>query len=340
MTEQFVLGIDTSNYKTSAAIVCGKKTVIDLRRFLKVKEGQRGLRQSEALFQHVQNLPEILGELRSRFDGTISAVSCSTRPRSVEGSYMPCFTAGMSQALSIGAAMNIPVVGFSHQEGHIEAAISSCGRPEGDFLGCHFSGGTCEVLKIKQKQYETVHPEGFGKLTGETVFYDTEIIGGSRDISYGQVLDRAGVEMGLMFPCGQELDEMALSANDCTSVLTRIKTEDGYIHLSGFDTQIRKELSACAAANRSPDALIREAFEKISESVIRMLRQNAEKVELDEIVLSGGVAASRFIKERVSGALMKEGITVRFAEPELSSDNAVGTALLGSRYIWDRNQSE
>lgn len=77
----YILGIDTSNYKTSIAVIDHKKHIIcDLRRFLTVKQGERGLRQSDALFQHIQNLPELMEEMRRMFDGRIDAVACSFRP--------------------------------------------------------------------------------------------------------------------------------------------------------------------------------------------------------------------------------------------------------------------
>ena len=336
MTEKCVLGIDTSNYKTSAAIVRGEETLVDLRRFLRVKEGERGLRQSEALFQHVQNLPELFSELRKQFDGSIDAVAYSTRPRPLEGSYMPCFTAGMSQALSIASALDVPAVGFSHQEGHVEAAVASCGsRPDGDFAACHFSGGTCEVLRIRQREHTPVRDAAYVSLNGEQVFYDIEITGGTKDISYGQVLDRAGVAMGLPFPCGQALDEMALSAPCSTDVLTRIKVDRAAVHLSGFDTQIRNRLTENISSGIQADGLIREAFEKISDSIIRMILQNAEATGLDSIYLSGGVASSRFIRNAITDKLLSSGISVYCADPSLSSANAVGTALLGKRFLWD-----
>ena len=335
MAERYVLGLDTSNYKTSAAIVCGDRIVADLRKFLTVKEGQRGLRQSEALFQHVQNLPELLGQLRDTFDSRIDAVAYSTRPRAVEGSYMPCFTAGQSCARSIGSAMDVPVVGFSHQEGHVEAVLSAFAeRPKGDFAACHFSGGTCELLKITQKEHNAEVVTSFEDFCGEHSFYEIEITGGTKDISYGQVLDRAGVAMGLPFPCGEALDEMAQSAGHSTDVLTGIKVEDATLNLSGFDTQIRNQLNRLQETGDDAGPLIRETFEKISESMIRMILQGAEKTETDCIYMSGGVSSSRFIRNDITDKLQKKGIRAFFAGGELSSDNAVGTALLGERYLW------
>ena len=330
-----ILGLDTSNYKTSLAVICGDETIADLRQFLKVREGERGLRQSEALFQHVQNLPELFMQLRNDYGGSIDGVAYSTRPRAVKGSYMPCFTAGASQAVAIASALDVPVVGFSHQEGHLEASFASCGaHPDGEFLACHFSGGTCEVLKVRQKDRKPYLADAFCRCDGEQAFYDIEIIGGTRDISYGQVLDRAGVMLGLPFPCGQALDEMALSAEDCTNMLTGIRAKEGYVHLSGFDTQLRNRISDAKAGKLETEQLVREAFVRISDSIVKMLRQSAEQTNNTAIYMSGGVSSSRFLRQHITKQLRQDGIDVFFASAELSSDNAVGTALLGRRYLW------
>lgn len=330
-----ILGLDTSNYKTSAAVVRGDEIAADLRRFLKVKQGQRGLRQSEALFQHVQNLPELFEELRSSFAGKIDGVAFSTRPRAVDGSYMPCFTAGVSQAVSIASALDVPAVGFSHQEGHIEAALASCRkRPEGDFLACHFSGGTCEVLKVRQKEHTPSFADSFCRIDGERAFYEIEIIGGTKDISYGQVLDRAGVAMGLEFPCGQALDETAVSAERCTNVLTGIRVMDGQVNLSGFDTQLRNRIADAKAGKLETQDLIREAFVRISDSIAKMLRQCAKASGSEDIYMSGGVSSSRFLRDAIAEKLDTDGIRVHFASAEMSSDNAAGTAFLGRRFLW------
>ena len=102
----YILGIDTSNYKTSIAVIDHKKHIIcDLRRFLTVKQGERGLRQSDALFQHIQNLPELMEEMRRMFDGRIDADACSFRPRPEAGSYMPVFLAGSGFAKAAGIVL-------------------------------------------------------------------------------------------------------------------------------------------------------------------------------------------------------------------------------------------
>lgn len=323
MNNRYILGIDTSNYKSSVAVIDSEKNIIcDIRRFLTVKQGERGLRQSDALFQHVKNLPELFEELRETFSGQIDAVAYSSKPRPVEGSYMPVFLAGESFARTLAAMLSIPVLPFSHQEGHIEAvkAYSSFADEE-RFMACHFSGGTSELLEV--------HAKGAG--------YDIEIIGGSLDIAFGQVIDRAGVAMGMAFPSGQEMDDIALNTEVSSKLLTPIKVKDAWLNLSGIDTQMKKALEQSAFwtdSETSRDGLIKELFEKIADSMIKMVLQGAEKTGSDKIIMAGGVSSSRFIRDRISDKLKKSGIHAEFDTGSLSQDNAVGTALLGGKSLW------
>jgi len=322
MNKKYILGIDTSNYKTSVAVIDPEKNIIcDLRRFLTVKQGERGLRQSDALFQHVKNLPELMEELRQHFDGSFDAVAYSSKPRPVEGSYMPVFLAGESFGRTLASALGIPVLAFSHQEGHIEAvkAYSSFSDEE-RFMACHFSGGTSELLDV--------HAKGAG--------YDIEIIGGSKDIAFGQVIDRAGVAMGMAFPSGQEMDDIALKTDKPSKILTPIKVRDAWLNLSGIDTQMKKALeeSDLCIKKESRDGLIRELFEKIADSMIKMVVQGAEKTGSDKIIMAGGVSSSRFIRNRIADKLESAGIHAEFDTGSLSQDNAVGTALLGGKSLW------
>ena len=190
-----VLALDTSNYTTSAAVFDGR-TGCNRSKLLEVRPGELGLRQSEALFQHVRELPGLLEQLEGQglLDG-ITAVGASTRPREVEGSYMPCFLAGSSQGRSLAHTLGVPFFAHSHQQGHLAAAAWSAGRLDlldGPFLAWHLSGGTTELLRVE--------PQGYS-VKGE-------IIGGTTDISAGQLIDRTGVLLGLDFPAGKALDAL------------------------------------------------------------------------------------------------------------------------------------
>ncbi len=319
MSKRYILGIDTSNYKTSIAVIDNDQSVVcDLRRFLQVKQGEKGLRQSDALFQHVKNMPEMMEELRNRFDGDPDAIAFSSKPRPVEGSYMPVFLAGESYARSLGAALCIPVVAFSHQEGHIEAVKAySKLKNEERFMACHFSGGTTELLEVSN--------DGCG--------YSIKIVGGSKDIALGQVLDRAGVLMGMEFPAGEQLDKIALETTLPSSLLTAIKVKDGWLNLSGIDTQTKRALED-DRYKKDHNSIVLELFKKLSSAVSAMIIQGAEKTGINKVMMAGGVSSSVFIRGEITEKLNDAGIDICFDDNGLSQDNAVGTALLGGKAIW------
>ncbi len=308
MKETFFLGIDTSNYTTSVAVASDGKIIVNLKAPLPVKEGECGLRQSDALFAHIKNLPALFGALREVLSGASPvAVGVSEKPRNREGSYMPCFLGGVSSAEAIGAALGVPVFRFSHQCGHLRAAVYSSGaehllgKPFGAF---HVSGGTTEML------YVTPKDNGFS----------AEIVGGTRDLNAGQLVDRIGVMLGLRFPAGPALEALA-DQNQKPVPFRKVKTEGGFIHLSGVENMARKLFE------ESGDGALTAAFllEYLSESMTCMSLALREKYGASlPIVYAGGVMSNARIRERVT----KKIKDAYFAAPAFSSDNAAGIALL------------
>ena len=339
MKNKYVLGIDTSNYKTSLAVTDQQQNVIcDLRDFLKVKQGERGLRQSDALFQHIRNLPVLMEQLMESGPYDFAAVSYSSRPRPAEGSYMPVFLAGEGYARTLAAALDIPAFAFSHQEGHIEAIKAfSAYRQEQEILACHFSGGTSELLHVKAKECG----------------YDIDIVGGSKDIAFGQVIDRAGVALGMGFPAGEEMDRLAAASDAASRQLTPVKVRDAWLNLSGIDTQMKRALEAHVPQEfmglagdmcnhddslkndmQYCESLVRELFERLADAMISMVAQGAEKTGIRNVLMAGGVTSSMFMRERISASLEKLDIHAEFDEKGLAQDNAVGTAILGGKCLW------
>ncbi len=300
---ELILGVDTSNYRTSVALVNEKGEILyNHRELLKIPDGKKGLRQSEAFFQHVMRLPEAL-EPALEYRDKITKVTCSSRPRPREGSYMPCFMAGERAAREVAMALNVPFSEFSHQEGHVEAVkYYSPLRDIEDAVFFHFSGGTTEAV------------------------YKNEIAGGTLDIAFGQVLDRLGQKIGLKFPSGEELDRMALTAGAETAVLKPVNIRNGYLNMSGLETQSMRQLEAL-----EPDeypTLVREVFHKLTDAIVRMTLYFKETLRTDRFIFAGGVSASVYIRNYLKENLPEEIVTV-FGDPELSGDNAVGVALLG-----------
>lgn len=294
------LGIDTSNYTTSVSAVTDDGLFINIKKQLCVKANEKGVRQSDAVFMHVKNLPSAMEELMVKLaNAEISAVGVSTRPRSLDDSYMPCFLSGVSVAQSVALALGVPLYEFSHQEGHIRAALFGAGTdiPE-HFYSFHLSGGTCELLDVHKTE------NGFKE----------EIIADSADITLGQLVDRTGVMLGLRFPCGAELEKLALESEKKYKV--KICGENR-INLSGFENKVIK-MYEDGADRCDVSAFV---YAVIISAVEKLLEARADK--LLPVLFAGGVSGSRILKNSVS-----QICDAYFATPSLSSDNAVGIALL------------
>ncbi len=316
MKNKCFCGIDTSNYTTSLAI-CDEQgnVVLNYKKLLPVKDGERGLRQSDAVFHHTSAMNEVSEVIdnyfKSHSDAQLSAIGYSYAPRDCKGSYMPCFLVGGAIAKVLSAVMQIPAFPFSHQSGHIMASLYSAGRTDladKQFAAFHVSGGTTDVLLVKGKSE-------FG--------FDIEQIGGTADLNAGQVIDRVGVYMGLSFPAGAQLEKEAL-ANHEKIPSYKIRINRMRCNLSGienkacklYDETQNKKLTAAFTVNA-----VGEALEKLSEE----LKLSYPEIET---VYAGGVMSCSILKERL------KKFSSNFAAPEFSSDNAAGTSLLArNRYF-------
>jgi len=305
-----VLGLDTSNYTTSAAVFDGREGH-NAGKLLEVKPGTLGLRQSEALFQHIKALPQRLAQLRA--DGVlegIGAVAASTRPRAVEGSYMPCFLAGESLGRSLAAALDVPFFPVSHQQGHLAAAAWSAGRPElldAPFLAWHLSGGTTELLYVE--------PEGPN--------VKAERIGGTTDISAGQLIDRAGVLLGLAFPAGKALDELSRQAVERPTPFP-VKVNGLDFSLSGMENKVR----ALAQVGGPPAAVAAFTVDTLAALLRRVTLAARDQYPGLPVLCSGGVASNTRLRCELTGSCQ-----ALFAQPQYSTDNALGAAILGRRLL-------
>lgn len=305
------LGIDTSNYTTSAAVFDGTEG-FNAGKLLSVRPGELGLRQSDALFQHVKALPGRLAELRQAgWLERLAAVGVSTRPRAVEGSYMPCFLAGESAARSVALALDLPCYPFSHQQGHLAAAAWSAGRTgllDRPLLAWHLSGGTTELLYVE--------PDGAAVRA--------EAIGGSSDISAGQLIDRTGVLLGLDFPAGKALDELSEAQGPVRGF--NVKLNGLTFSLSGMENQVK----ARAEQGASQGEIARFVLETVADVVRRATLAALERHPGLPVLCSGGVASSRRLR-----AVLEPACGAVFARPAYSTDNAMGTAILALRR-WER----
>lgn len=308
------LGVDTSNYTTSLAVAdLEEMTAVQSKKLLPVAEGSLGLRQSDAVFHHTVQLPLLFEKLSAECDlSAVKSVGVSVSPRSEEGSYMPCFLAGISAATAFAASNGLMIHRFSHQQGHIAAALFSADRLDllGEkFLAFHVSGGTTEAVIVSPDNDKIIK---------------TDLVATSLDLKAGQAVDRVGVALGLRFPAGKELDRLACACDEKIKVKPVIRGCD--CSLSGIENKCKKMIADAVA----PEKVAKYCIEYICASLDAMAQALLEKYGRMPLVFSGGVMSNSIISKRLG-----EKYGAVFAKPEFSCDNAVGTAVLAA--IMEKN---
>lgn len=302
----YILGIDTSAYTTSIALLDGEnnKILADERKVLEVKKGQKGLRQQDAVFQHLKNFPELFQRINHDLS-KVKIVSVSSRPRNVEGSYMPVFTVGQNFGRVIAKSLNCKYVEYSHQENHIAASLIEDYKRVDKVIGVHLSGGTTEFIFARKS------------IKG----FETEILGGTKDITFGQLIDRIGTLMDFPFPCGMHMEKYIEG-----KTFERMKTPpirgDSFINLSGMENYY----SSLYLNNKyTKESIIYSLFEYIGECIVHIIN-NLSSIQLNTVVISGGIASNKSIRNYIKSNIYDYEII--FPSVENSTDNGIGVALL------------
>ena len=303
------IGFDTSNYTTSVAVFDGEH-MINKRQLLTVKTGERGLRQSDAVFQHTVNMPALIDDI-SIDNNNINAVAVSSRPRNIDGSYMPCFLVGINNAVAVSRFSGAPLFKTSHQVGHILAGLYSIDRLDlisKPFIAFHISGGTTEALLVEPDKNEIV---------------TARIIAQSSDLKAGQAVDRAGVMMGLTFPCGKELDKLSLLSEKEFKIRPSMNGLD--CSLSGVENKAKKMFEN----GESKEDISKYILTYISNSIDEMTQRIIDNYGNLPIMFVGGVMSNTLIRKQIT-----KKYNAYFAKPDLSCDNACGIAVYA--YLKDR----
>ena len=309
-----VIGFDTSCYTTSCAAVTTEGEVIaSCRRLLPVPRGERGLRQSEAVYAHVRQLPELVESLAGAVgEASVAAVCASRTPRDDPQSYMPVFQVGDAHARALAAMLGVPCFVSTHQRGHISAARVDSGIGPGDMLALHLSGGTTEILSLRGEE-----------LT---------LLGGSADLHAGQLVDRTGVALGCGFPAGPELERLAERGKAGAKLPVSMDRDAMQVHISGAESQVQRWI---ARGEMPPEDIAREVYDFLARTVCRLVTAAADRTGIRQALIAGGVASSPLLRGmvRVRTARAMPDMSLYFGRPEYSGDNAVGIALIGGEKL-------
>lgn len=311
----YYLGIDTSCYTTSLALLDETgKIHADLRRILHVKSGGRGLSQSEMVFQHTKNLPDLFDELTASMQPKINsviAVGVSAYPRPQPDSYMPAFLVGTGYARIVANLLDAKLVSLSHQENHIGSGLRSAGGPYGqEFLALHLSGGTTEIVKVNLTDMQNVQ---------------IEILGETEDLHAGQFIDRVGVALGLSFPAGPELEILATGSDAPIKLPFTVRNMN--VSFSGPETHVQRLI----ASGNPPSDIAAGTLKCVASAVACILREASLQTGLTEILVVGGVSENIYIRNFLLRILAGDSIKLFFTEPSFSRDNATGAAFWAQR---------
>ena len=308
-----VVGFDTSNYRTSAAAVSlDGEILFNERILLPVAEGERGLRQNEAVFAHLKLMGTIAEHIREEAKGKkIVAVAASVSPRDGSESYMPVFQVGTSFGRMMAALLEVPFFATTHQRGHVAAAAAgTCLEKHEEYLALHLSGGTTDLLHICRDKIRR--------------------IGGSMDLHAGQLIDRTGVQLGLPFPAGPMMEELALQGVSSGQIGCSMSSDNLHCHFSGAETQV---LRLIGERRISPENIAREIFDFLARTVARMIGGAVRATGVKDILVTGGIASSVLFRNMLEERLSRNRTFVNavFGKPEMSGDNAAGVAMIGIR---------
>lgn len=299
------LGVDTSNYTTSTAFIDDEGVIKQQKQLLPVKEGERGIRQSDAVFHHTKAYPALLGELLKNTNEKPVAIGVSVTPTTEKGSYMPCFLVGEAASTALAETLKVPLFKFSHQQGHIAAALYSTNNLHllnERFIAFHVSGGTTDAVLCEYDKKD---------------LFKVTPISSSNDLKAGQAIDRIGVKMGINFPCGKEIEKLALKSDK--KYKNRIKLYNGDCSLSGLENKALKMLDE---GNSNEDvSMFLLTF--IADTLCAMVDDIFSKYSTLPLVFAGGVMSNSIIKEIITSKY-----PAFFAPPEFSCDNAAGISVL------------
>lgn len=310
---KYYVGIDTSAYTTSLAVIDERDNIVlDLRNILEVRKGQKGLRQQEAVFQHVNNLPILIEKMIDEIDiSQIKTISCSNKPRNIEESYMPVFVVGKGQAFILSKVLGTRYKEFSHQEGHIGAGILHSKLKEHKrFISLHISGGTTELLLVHNQKDN----------------FKIDIIGGTLDLSVGQLIDRIGVEEGLGFPSGGIMDELSEQGKLLDLNIPLNIKDNTWFNLSGMENFFKNLIKT--NSYRIEDIFV-TLFYAMASFIYKAIINSCIEYKIDSVLITGGVSANKIIRKHLKTQLGKEKINTFFPKRKLCTDNSIGVAYIG-----------
>ncbi len=313
MKDKIILGVESSCDETSVSVVKNGREVSSnvISSQIEIHKLYGGVVPEIASRNHVENISivikEALEEAKITFED-IDAIAVTYGPGLVGA-----LLVGVSAAKGLAYALNKPLVGVHHIEGHIAANYIQNKELKPPFISLVISGGHTHLIHVKD-------------------YTNFEILGRTRDDAVGEAFDKVARVIGLGYPGGPKIDKLAKEGK-ITYKFPRVHFENLDFSFSGVKTAVINTVHNSKEEINKADLCI--SFE---EAVSDVLTQNSIKAlkqtGLDKLVLAGGVAANTYIREKLENELSKNGYKLYYPSNILCTDNAAMIASAGYyRYL-------
>jgi len=316
-----VLAIETSCDDTGAAVVLDGRKILSnvVSSQVPIHQKYGGVVPELASRRHIESIVPIVTEALETAKVTLKEIDgiAVTQGPGLVGSLL----VGLSFAKSLSFATGLPLIGINHVEGHLSAIFLERKPPRFPFIGLVVSGGHTSLFRV----------DGFGKY---------KRLGQTRDDAAGEAFDKVAKLLGLGYPGGPIIDELSEKGNPKAIRFPRASLGKGSLDFSfsGLKTAVVNYVkSHPEPVEDYPEILIRDIVSSFQEAVVEVLvkktLQAAEYQGLKRIVLSGGVAANRRLRERMKEEASAEKMKVYIPSPSFCTDNAAMVGVVGYEYL-------
>lgn len=313
---EFILGIESSCDDTSVGVARGREIIANVTANQEIHREYGGVVPELASRAHQQNIIPVVNAALKRAKiqpNQLKAIAFTSGP-GLLGSLL----VGTSFAKSMAMALNIPLIEVNHMQAHILAHFIESTKhkePEFPFLCLTVSGGHTQIVKVNSH-------------------FDYELLGQTIDDAAGEAFDKAAKIMGLPYPGGPVIDQLAQSGDPEKFQFARPRVDGLNFSFSGLKTSILYFLQK--EVKNNPDFIARNQADlcaSIQHTIVSMLMENltraAEQHKISHIALAGGVSANSELRKALKDAAMNHQWTTYVPDFEYCTDNGAMIAITG-----------
>ncbi len=330
-----VLGIESSCDETGVALVdvCGSALPVLLAHALysqiEMHQAYGGVVPELASRDHIRRVLPLTEQVLLEAGRTLADVDvvAFTRGPGLAGALL----VGAGVACALAAALNKPVLGVHHLEGHLLSPFLSVDPPQFPFVALLVSGGHSQLMRV----------DGVGRY---------QILGETIDDAAGEAFDKSAKLLGLGYPGGPALSKLATSGNPAAFKLPRPLLHSPNLDFSfaGLKTAVMVQAKKCAAAQGCavealPTAMLADLAASTQAAIVEVLVKKSlaalKQTGLDRLVVAGGVGANRQLREQLNAECGSRNIRVHYPELHLCTDNGAMIAMAAAMRLQSGQQT-